>query len=106
MKDSSWPDTFREDLLLVSSELLTNAVEASRDGVDINVDIALDVTSLCLVVSNYGSGLEVESLPPPTTTQRRGRGIALSKSLGRLAVEQLGQLTIVRVEMKLPETGP
>jgi two-component sensor histidine kinase len=102
MSAASWPEVFRDDVLLVANELVSNAVHATADGSDIDVGIELHSDSLCLTVSNCGIGFELHSLAPPTRTQARGRGVAISQRLGHFSVEQVADLTTVRVEMKQP----
>ncbi len=102
MSAASWPEVFRDDVLLVANELVSNAVQATTDDSDIDVRIELHTNSLCLTVSNCGIGFELGSLAPPTRIQARGRGVAISQRLGHFSVEQVAELTTVRVEMKQP----
>lgn len=73
-----------DDLVLVASELVANAVEASRPGHRIAIELVVaGDRSTTLVVENVGRAFEPSpqaELPDPTS--ERGRGLAIVELLG------------------------
>lgn len=71
-----------EDLVLVASELAANAVEASRPGNKIGVELRYDDGTV-LIVENAGRPFEPDDLAGlPHPSSERGRGLAIVKFLG------------------------
>jgi anti-sigma regulatory factor (Ser/Thr protein kinase) len=97
MSPSSIEHSQREDVLLVVSELFSNAVLATEDHSHIVIHVTLGSDGLNIAVSNHGSGFDLSALPVPLLNQRRGRGLAIAQKLGRVTVEQVDQQTTVRV---------
>lgn len=78
----------RHDVLLCIIELVSNAVvhgnrQEQHRTVDVSVDFTL--TEIVIVVADQGQGFDVESLPDPTSEERRllgtGRGIHTVRTL-------------------------
>lgn len=87
-----------DDLLLVATELCTNAIEASAELVPVEVEVRFDGRSLRLSVSNVGDGPahEVPELPHGSL-QHRGRGLAIVQSLvDTLSIASSDGRTVVR----------
>lgn len=87
-----------DDALLVASELFSNAVRASV-GSCIDVAVRTDDDSVVIETANTGPGFDPTSVPPPDADRPGGRGLAISRALGSLVVEQAGSTTIVRVAL-------
>jgi anti-sigma regulatory factor (Ser/Thr protein kinase) len=72
-----------EDLLLVATELCTNAIEATAHGEPIELQVSLDGSALRLSVANvsarHGSPAPGELVHG--SLQERGRGLAIVQSL-------------------------
>jgi anti-sigma regulatory factor (Ser/Thr protein kinase) len=76
-------DERREDLVLVASELLTNAVtHCGPGGGRVNVDLSLDGGVLRLEVGDPGPGFRPRRLRP-STSRPGGRGLAIVEVLCR-----------------------
>jgi len=75
-----------DDLVLVASELVANAVEASRSGHRIAVELRVDDDdATTLVVENVGPAFARKrrsGLPDPSS--ERGRGLAIVELLGHV----------------------
>lgn len=72
------------DLLLVATELCTNAIEATPTDVPVVVRATDDGTALRLTVVNHRPGSAVVADPPALergSLQERGRGLAIARSL-------------------------
>lgn len=105
LADTGVGDEVGEDLLLVVTELCTNAIEASPDGTPVQVEVRFDGRALRLCVSNVGDG------PPPGgvpelergSLQHRGRGLAIVRSLvDTLSIATIDGQTVVRTMQLLP----
>jgi anti-sigma regulatory factor (Ser/Thr protein kinase) len=73
----------REDLLLVATELCTNAIEATPDGERVEVRIGLEGKRLRLAVAN-AAHVDADHEAPDLahgSLQERGRGLAIVRSL-------------------------
>jgi anti-sigma regulatory factor (Ser/Thr protein kinase) len=72
-----------EDLLLVATELCTNAIEATAAEEVIEVQVRLDGTALRLSVANVAAGPGGREPPELQrgSLQERGRGLAIVRSL-------------------------
>lgn len=103
LADRQFSEEFCGDVLLVASELFSNAVQAIDDESDIEIHLMLRSGIVNIAVSNHGEGFDPGSLLPPTPNQLRGRGIELSRSLGALMVEQANHRTTVQVAMNQPK---
>lgn len=85
-----------DDILLVATELLTNArsaVDSDHDDVGF---VATDVDGVVSIeVSNPGSPFDVGSTGMPDPAQARGRGLAIAAAVARLSVENdAGRVTV------------
>jgi len=73
------------DLVQIALNLLVNAVQASADRVDIEVEVAEREGGVALTVSDRGAGIDPDALPhlfePFFTTKRQGIGSGLGLSL-------------------------
>lgn len=86
------------DLVQIALNLLVNAVQASEDGVDIEVEVAESADGVALVVRDRGTGIDCDALPhlfePFYTTKPQGTGSGLGLSLSNdLANRYGGRLT-------------
>lgn len=89
-----------EDVLLVVSELFSNAVNASR--ADSSVEIGLAPRSgaaILVTVTNVGLAFDLERVPAPTLDRRGGRGLAIAQAIGALDVRHRDGRTTVSVEI-------
>jgi anti-sigma regulatory factor (Ser/Thr protein kinase) len=87
------------DLLLVVTELCTNAIEASPPDVPVEVQVTHDGTALRLVVVNLRPGPPNEGPPALRrgSLQERGRGLAIVRSLvDTFVMTSDGDRTVVR----------
>ena len=97
--DEHVPEWILDDALLVASELFSNAVRASAgSGIDISVRASTD--AVIVETSNIGPGFDPTVIPTPSYDRPGGRGIAISRALGSLVVEQSGSRTTVRVALR------
>ena len=77
-------DTGLEDVLLVATELCTNAIEATVDREPVEVRVSMDGRALWLSVSNVAAGPGRPADHPDLlhgSLQERGRGLAIVRSL-------------------------
>jgi anti-sigma regulatory factor (Ser/Thr protein kinase) len=90
-----------EDLVLVATELCTNAVEATPDDERVQLQAEFDGEAVRLAVSNATDDEEVveDDLPvlPPDSLQERGRGLTIVRALvDSLAMSTRDGHTVVR----------
>jgi anti-sigma regulatory factor (Ser/Thr protein kinase) len=88
----------REDLLLVATELCTNAIEASSAGEPVEVRVTLDGQALRLSVANVAATFGDHEVPELRhgSLQERGRGLAIVRSLvDTMAMSSAGGRTVV-----------
>ena len=100
--DHDVPEWIIDDALLVASELFSNAVRASA-GSRIDISVRAITDAVVVETSNIGPGFDPTSIPAPSYNRPGGRGIAISKALGSLVVEQSGSRTTVRVALRTAE---
>lgn len=84
LEDAGVPPTACADLLLVATELCTNAIEATPPDVPVDVRVSNDGTALRLTVANHRPATSVEVEPEVLqrgSLQERGRGLAIVRSL-------------------------
>lgn len=88
------------DVELVTSELVTNAVEASNadDAVTFSMDLSDD--DVCLSVANQGDDFEPK-VKMPDGEDPRGRGLAIVGAIGDLTVKHDDGVTTVSVDIPL-----
>jgi anti-sigma regulatory factor (Ser/Thr protein kinase) len=92
-----YPDPYIDDVLLVASELFSNAVHASVGNASISVGVARHPDGALVRMTNVGPGFDPERVPVPHPDRVGGRGIWLAKTLGTLGVTQRQSKTIVTV---------
>lgn len=105
------PATVVDDMELVTSELVTNAIVHARPTagqavVQISVELS---DTIELVVANNGS---VRAIPPveewhpapPQSPSRRGLGI-VRRLCDTVTVEQSGERAVIRCRRRLPDRG-
>ena len=82
-------DPLCDDLILVTNELATNAIEASALGCDVTVELHIDASQIRVTVENIGPPFTLTSEPTlPPRSNLRGRGLALSRQIvGELSTE-------------------
>ena len=97
--DEHVPEWIIDDALLVASELFSNAVRASA-GSRIDISVRASTDAVIVETSNTGPGFDPTAIPAPSYDRPGGRGIAISKALGSLVVEQSGSRTTVRVALR------
>jgi anti-sigma regulatory factor (Ser/Thr protein kinase) len=104
------PSTVVDDMELVTSELVTNAIVHARPRGAAVVQISVDLSdTIELVVVNKGS---VGSIPPveewqpapPSSPSRRGLGI-VRRLCDTVTVEQSGERAVIRCRRRLPDRG-
>ena len=91
-------DRLLDDTLLVASELFSNAVRASVGSL-IGVMVRSDDGAIVVETTNIGPGFDPAAVPAPSIDHPGGRGIAISRALGSVVVEQAGSTTVVRVAL-------
>lgn len=94
-----------DDLLLVASELLSNAVRAADADSVIDVCVEWSETGVSVRVGNRGPGFDLESLPEPSRTRHGGRGIAIMRALGTVTVKHVVHQTVVNVALRSPNVA-
>ena len=94
------------DVVLVLSELVTNAIEASPEQGRVEVLIERSGATICLDVTNQAATV-APPWPPMTTVEMptavavRGRGLPLVAALAaRMSIEVGDELTRVRAELR------
>ena len=92
-----YPDPYVDDVVIVASELFSNAVQATIGDASITVGLARRQEGALVRIVNEGPGFDPESVSAPRTDLAGGRGIWLAKSLGTLGVTQHQSKTIVSV---------
>jgi anti-sigma regulatory factor (Ser/Thr protein kinase) len=92
-----------DDLMLVASELLSNAVRASDAETCIDVVVSNSPAGVSVRMQNTGLGFDVDSLPAPSLRSFGGRGIAIMRALGAVSVEQDSGETVVTVALRPPQ---
>ena len=89
-----------EDVLLVLSELFSNAVTASRTGAVVDVHLTSRADGEIQVsVMNTGLAFDLERVPAPTLDRRGGRGLAIAQAIGSLHVRHRDGRTMVAVDI-------
>lgn len=91
-----------DDVLLVASELLSNAVRAADADSTIDVFVAWSTSGVSIRVGNTGPDFDLESLPEPSRTRHGGRGIAIMRALGAVTVKHVTDQTVVTVALRSP----
>jgi anti-sigma regulatory factor (Ser/Thr protein kinase) len=83
LADTEVTPTVRDDVLLVATELCTNAIEATADDEPVEVQVTTDGQSLRLSVANVAPspGREPDGVLERGSLQERGRGLAIVRSL-------------------------
>ena len=92
-----YPVPYADDVVLVASELFSNAVAATVGDASITVGLVRHSDRALVRMMNEGEGFDPGSLPAPDPDRAGGRGIWLAKALGTLGVTQRQTKTIVTV---------
>lgn len=92
-----YSDLYVDDVMLVASELFSNAVQATTGDASITVALARHPDGALVRMTNEGPGFDPERVPAPYPDRVGGRGIWLAKALGTLGVTQRQSKTIVTV---------
>ncbi|MEZ5244892.1 MAG: SpoIIE family protein phosphatase [Acidimicrobiales bacterium] len=85
-----------DDIVLIATELLTNARTASdRPDRPVTLRASRDDHSVCLRVTNHGPALPTGTPPMPDAANIRGRGLAIVAAVADLRIENVdGQVTV------------
>jgi anti-sigma regulatory factor (Ser/Thr protein kinase) len=104
------PSTVIDDLELVTSELVTNAI-IHPDGSDTDlVRVEVEASDVVVIsVANVGSAAAIPPVdawlpPPPLAVSGRGLGI-VRRLCDAVSVEQRDDLTVVTCRRRLPDGG-
>ena len=108
--DCEVPSVVVEDIELVASELITNAIihppTSAAEVVHVEVDVS-DV--VCIAVSNAGSAGEippVEHWRPAPTLAISGRGLGIVRRLcDTVSVQEINNRAVVSCQRRLPDGG-
>ena len=92
-----YPEPYVDDVVLVASELFSNAVRATVGGAPITAGVERRTDGATVRMTNEGPGFDPDGLPAPHPDHAGGRGIWLAKALGTLGVTQRKTKTIVTV---------
>lgn len=96
------PETQLQDVLIVASELLSNAVRAAVSETTIAVCLMHTAEAVCVQVTNIGTGFDINEIPVPSHERVGGRGLAIMRALGVVAVSQIDEKTVVTVTLRPP----
>ena len=91
----------RDDILLVLSELFSNAVRASDGFSDVDVSLSRASGSVVVEVVNSGQAFELDTVRAPTPEREGGRGLAIAAALGTLQVHRRDRHTVVECLLHL-----
>lgn len=92
-----------EDVLLVLSELFSNAVNAASGGDAIDVRLSgARADDLEVTVTNTGLAFDLDRVPAPTLDRRGGRGLAIAQAIGSVHVRHRQGRTTVEVAIAHP----
>ena len=92
-----YPAPYVDDVVLVASELFSNAVRATVGGATIMAGVERRTDGATVRMTNEGPGFDPDALSAPHSDDTGGRGIWLAKALGTLGVTQRKTKTIVTV---------
>ncbi len=88
------------DVELVTSELVTNAVEASTGSGAVAFSMELSDDDIRVSVANQGDAFE-PNLKASDPEEPRGRGLAIVKAIGDVTIEHEDGTTTVSVDIPL-----
>lgn len=91
----------RDDILLVLSELFSNAVRASDGSSEVDVTLSRGSSSVVVEVANSGQGFELDQVRAPSAEREGGRGLAIAAVLGTLRVHRRDRHTVVECLLHL-----
>lgn len=101
------PGEIRDEIGLVVTELVTNAIEASPGPTArIEVDVGMVDHRIVLCVRDQGKGFPVAApnSSPPSSSENRGRGLPIVNALmDGFDVRRTGEVTEVEVTRSLPD---
>lgn len=76
------PFRLLEDVILLLSELATNAIEAARPGSPVTVEVTREPAAVTVAVENFGPPFLLPLHPElPGSGEMRGRGLAIAAAL-------------------------
>lgn len=112
LRDHGVPSMIVDDLELVTSELVTNAIvhPAEADGQSAVVRLEVEMSDTVeITVSNVGAAGAIPTIEhwkpaPPLAVSGRGLGIVM-RLCDEVAVEQNGEQAVVRCWRRLPDGG-
>ena len=100
-----------DDVLLVLSELFSNAVRATVGQANVSVTVTVtpqagSLDEVTVAVANVGKAFELSSLKPPAPDREGGRGLAIASSLGSVRVLRNSKRTVVECALDGPGPDP
>ena len=95
--NEGYPESYVDDVVLVASELFSNAVRATVSDSWIVAAVERRFDKALVRMTNEGTGFDPDELVDPNVNIGGGRGIWLAKALGELGVTQRHTQTIVTV---------
>jgi anti-sigma regulatory factor (Ser/Thr protein kinase) len=104
------PSTIIDDVELVTSELVTNAIIHPRRAADAAVDVHVSLSDgIEVVVANVGSAATippVERWRPAPAFAPSGRGLGIVRRLcDHVTISQAGERTVITCRRRLPDGG-
>ena len=94
-----------DDVLLVLSELFSNAVRATVGQANVSVTVTRQAGSpdeVTVAVANVGEPFDLSTLSPPAPEREGGRGLAIASSLGSVRVLRHAKRTVVECALAGP----
>ncbi len=95
--DEGYSEPLADDLLLVASELFSNAVRATVGEASITAGIERRASGTLVRMVNEGPGFDLANVLAPTADRAGGRGVSIAKALGTIEVAQRRTTTTVTV---------
>lgn len=93
------------DIVLLVSELCTNAIQASPDGGEIVVRIKADRSRVVVEVEDSGLGFSMTNNPRAVDHIETGRGLEIAKAVADdVEVKRRNRRTCVRAQLRRNET--
>ena len=92
-----------DDMVLVATELASNAIEASGGKKEIRLRASVEHDAVTVELDDDGAGFELPTMQDaPPTAQERGRGLWLARTLtNELTVQRRRGRTVVRAVRRL-----
>jgi serine/threonine-protein kinase RsbW len=104
------PSTIIDDVELVTSELVTNAIIHPRRAADAAVDVHVSLSDVIeVIVANVGSVAAippVEQWRPASAFAPSGRGLGIVRRLcDHVTISQAGERAVITCRRRLPDGG-